>query len=93
MKLDYGFVCDYCGSEIEYINKTSIKFEKYYKNSNYDKVKTHGSASVTALDLCTHCAGTLYRKLEMDIITPRKKNLYQYLCKLHKKREEIAAKE
>lgn len=92
MKLYYGFSCDYCGAEIDYTDKTSIKFEKYYKNSNYDKVKSYGSASIIALDLCNHCAGILYRRLETDIITPRKKNLYQNLCKLHQKRKQIAEK-
>lgn len=89
MKLDYGFICDYCGSEIEYIEKTSIKFEKYYKHSNYEKVKSYGMASSIALDLCNHCAGTLYRNLEIDIVTPRKRNMYIDLCNLHAKRKKI----
>jgi hypothetical protein len=89
MKLDYGFVCDYCGCEIEYIEKTSIKLEKYYKYSNYDKVKSHGSATVIALDLCDNCAGTLYRLMESGIVTDRKKNMYHILKKIHRERTKI----
>lgn len=89
MKLQYGFLCDYCEREIEYIEKTSVKFEKYYRHSNYDKVKSHGTASIIALDLCEHCAGKLYRLMENDIKTPRKKNMYHDLRVLHNKRSKI----
>lgn len=56
MKLSYGFRCDHCGRLMDYTDKTSIKYEKTCKASNYDKVHSFDSASAIFADLCPMCA-------------------------------------
>lgn len=84
MKLPIGFACDYCGEEIKYIDKVSIKYEMYAKGYNYEKVKSYNSATVIALDLCTECAREAHALLETRRKTPKKFNAYKEIIRRHK---------
>ena len=83
MKASYGFLCDYCGSKLEYTDKTSIVYEKYSKVFNYEKVKSFNTASVISLDLCDDCAKKAHRMLERRRKIKRDEDSYMKVCSKH----------
>lgn len=85
MKLNYGFMCDFCGRVIEYTDKTSVKYEKTCKASNYNKVHSFDVTSAITADLCPTCAARFSRMLEKTMIFPQRKGTYLRLCHKHAK--------
>lgn len=91
MKLSYGFLCDYCKTEIPYTEKISIKYESYKKSENYDRVKSFDTFSKISLDLCPKCFLIAHKNLERKRSLPRKNNAYLEVRKYQKQFSEKKA--
>lgn len=83
MKLSYGFLCDYCGCNMEYTEKTSVVYEQYSKVPNYEKVKSFNAVSVISLDLCPDCSKKAHKMLERRRKIKPNEDSYLKVCSKH----------